>query len=180
MAHWPSGAGPAAHFAPAVQCAMPLGSPLTQTLGVTNTRMKYDDASWHHGGTFPAGKPYEHGGTHIGLFLRWCFEKGWAGQLHMDDEPDHVAEVIHGNMSGTDFLFKYCDGKFIDEDLNSEGNAFAAQYYGDDGLYLDDYAEVFGDLMYLEPERAHEYERLATILEARLASGILTKSQLKA
>jgi hypothetical protein len=33
MAHWPSGAGPTAHFAPAVQCAMPLGSPLTQTLG---------------------------------------------------------------------------------------------------------------------------------------------------
>jgi hypothetical protein len=34
MAHWPSGAGPSAHFAPAVQCAMPLGSPLTQTLGI--------------------------------------------------------------------------------------------------------------------------------------------------
>jgi hypothetical protein len=33
MAHWPSSAGPAAHFALAVQCAMPLGSPLTQTLG---------------------------------------------------------------------------------------------------------------------------------------------------
>jgi hypothetical protein len=35
MAHWPSSAGPAAHFALAVQCAMPSCSPLTQTLGST-------------------------------------------------------------------------------------------------------------------------------------------------
>jgi hypothetical protein len=35
MAHWPSSAGPTAHFALAVQRAMPLGSPLTQTLGST-------------------------------------------------------------------------------------------------------------------------------------------------
>jgi hypothetical protein len=34
MAHWPSSAGPAAHFALAVQRAMPSGSPLTQTLGI--------------------------------------------------------------------------------------------------------------------------------------------------
>jgi hypothetical protein len=142
--------------------------------------MKYDDASWHYGGDFPENQPDEHGGTHIGLFLRWCFEKGWAGQIHRDDEPDDVAEVICGNMSGTEFLFKYCDGKFIHEDLNEEGNAFAGQYYGKDGLYLDDYAEVFGDLMYVAPDSAHEYERFAAMLQARLASGVLKKSQLKA
>jgi hypothetical protein len=142
--------------------------------------MKYDDASWHYGGTFPEGQPDEHGGTHIGLFMRWCFENGWAGQIHMDEEPDAVAEVILGSMSGTDFLFKFCDGKFIDEDLNDEGNAFAAQYFGDDGLYLDDYAEVFGDLMYVAPESAHDYERFAAMLHARRTGGILTKSQLKA
>jgi len=141
--------------------------------------MKYDDASWHYGGTFPEGQPDEHGGTHIGLFLRWCFERGWAGQLHMDDERDDVAQVVRGSMSGTDFLFKYSDGKFIDEDLNYEGNAFAAQYYGDDGLYLDDYAAAFGDLMYIAPESAHDYEKFAAMVQARWAGGILTKSQLK-
>jgi hypothetical protein len=36
MAHWPSSAGPAAHFALAVQRAVPSGSPLTQTLGLAN------------------------------------------------------------------------------------------------------------------------------------------------
>jgi hypothetical protein len=139
--------------------------------------MKYDDASWHYGGQFPEGQPDEHGGTHIGLFLRWCFEKGWAGKLHTDEEPDAVTEVRRGEMSGTDFLFKYCDGKFTDEDLNDLGNDFAAQYYGDDGLYLDDYIESFEDLMYLEPESAHDYIKFAAVLEARLSSGILKKSQ---
>lgn len=141
--------------------------------------MKYDDASWHYGGTFPEGQPEEHGGTHIAIFLKWCFAKGWAGALHMQEEPDAVASVVSGEMSGTAFLFKYCDGKFIDEDLNEEGNAFAAQYYGSDGLYLDDYAEVFGDLMYVAPEEAHDYSKLSNMLNARNKSGILRRSQLK-
>ena len=142
--------------------------------------MKYDDASWHYGGNFPEGQPEEHGGTHIGLFLRWCFEKGWASQFHMDEEPDAVADVMRGTMSGTEFLFKYCDGKFIDEDLSEVGNGFATQYYGDDGLFLDDYAEAFGNSMYLVPESAHEYGKFAAMLHARWMGGILTKSQLKA
>ncbi len=32
--------------------------------------MKYDDASWHYGGEFPADSPDEFGGTHIGLSLK--------------------------------------------------------------------------------------------------------------
>lgn len=39
--------------------------------------MKYDDATWHSGGEFPPESPAEFGGTHIALFLRWCFVKGW-------------------------------------------------------------------------------------------------------
>jgi hypothetical protein len=141
--------------------------------------MKYDDASWHYGGSFPERQPEEHGGTHIGLFLRWCFAKGWAGELHTDEEPNAVAEVVRGNMTGTEFLFTYCDGKFTDEDLSEEGNTFAAQYYGDDGLYLDDYSEHFGELMYVAPESAHDYHQFATMLQSRLSSSILTKSQAK-
>jgi hypothetical protein len=141
--------------------------------------MKYDDASWHYGGNFPAGQPEEHGGTHIALFMKWCFAKGWAGSLHMEEEPEAIAAVVRESMSATDFLFKYCDGKFTNEDLTEEGNAFAAQYYGDDGLYLDDYAEAFGDLMYVAPESAHNYAQFAAMLDARLSSGVLKKSQLK-
>jgi hypothetical protein len=139
--------------------------------------MKYDDASWHYEGEFPEDQPEEHGGTHIGLFLKWCFMRGWAGALHTSEEPQAVAAVVGGAMTGTAFLFNYCDGKFTDEDLNDEGNAFAARYYGSDGLYLDDYAEVFADLMYVAPEEAHDYATFAALLDRRYRSGVLTRSQ---
>jgi len=141
--------------------------------------MKFDDASWHYGGDFPKGQPEEYGGTHIALFLKWCFIKGWAGELHMKEEPDAVQAVINGTMSATDFFFRYCDGKLIDEMLSESGNAFAELYYGDDGLYLDDYANSFGDLMYVKPEAAHDFAKYSAILNARLKSGIQTKKQLK-
>jgi hypothetical protein len=35
--------------------------------------MKYDDASWHYGGDFPADLPREAGSTHIAMFLAWLF-----------------------------------------------------------------------------------------------------------
>jgi hypothetical protein len=85
--------------------------------------------------------------------------------------------VVTGVITGTAFLFNYCDGKFTDEDLNDEGNAFAARYYGSDGLYLDDYAEVFGDLMYVAPEEAHDYSKFSALLDRRYRSGVLTQSQ---
>lgn len=137
--------------------------------------MKYDDASWHFGGDFPVGQPDEHGGTHIALFLRWCFSKGWAGELHTEEEPEAVKQVVAGQLSATGFFFQYCDGKFTDEDLNDEGNLFAGKYYGEDGLYLEDYAENFGDQMYVAPEAAHDFAKFSSMLESRLVSGVLAK-----
>lgn len=139
--------------------------------------MKYDDASWHYGGDFPPDSPHELGGTHIALYLKWCFSKGWAGALHLVHEPEDTKRVITGELSATDFLFKYCDEKLTDESLNSEGNEITAQYYGEDGLYLDDYAEHFSDLMYVVPESGHDYHKFASVLDSRLASGVLTHSQ---
>lgn len=139
--------------------------------------MKYDDASWHYGGNFPSDSPEEYGGTHIALFLRWCFTKGWSGKLHQDEEPEEVAGVINGSLSATEFLFKYCDGKLTDEDFNREGNTFAEKYYGNDGYYLEDYAKHFGSNMYVAPENEHDFNKFSVILENRFKSGILCKSQ---
>jgi len=128
--------------------------------------MKYDDASWHYGGEFPSESPQEYGGTHIGIFLRWCFMKGWAGDLHTTEEKDDVNAVIRGEMVGTDFLFKYCDGKFTNEDLTDEGNTFASTYYDSD--YTGDYLELFADEMYVSPESAHDVEKMFKLLDRRL------------
>lgn len=136
--------------------------------------MKYDDASWHFGGEFPKDAPIENGGTHIALFLKWCFIKGWAGEMHLEDAPEDTQHVINGSMSATEFFFKHCDGKLTDEDLSDEGNAFAEEYYGEQGLYLEDYVEQFGELMYCAPENAYDFSAFSSMLEARLQSGILT------
>ena len=143
------------------------------TFTIKRISMKYDDASWHYGGDFPVGQPDEHGGTHIALFLKWCFLRGWAGDLHTDEAPEAVTHVVEGRLSATEFLFDYCDGKFTDEDLNDEGNSFAIKYYGDAGLYLEDYAENFGNQMYVAPEAEHDFARFSAMLDARLASGVL-------
>jgi hypothetical protein len=80
-------------------------------------------------------------------------------------------------MSGTDFLTNLCDCQLTDEDLNEEGNLFAQQYYGPDGLYLQDYARVFRDKMYKTEESGIDYSIFSRILDARLKSGFLTKSR---
>ena len=141
--------------------------------------MKYDDASWHCGEDFPKDQPEEHGGTHIALFLKWCFMKGWAGTIHLEEESAAVEAVVAGKLSATEFFFTYCDGKLVDEMLNEAGNAFAKRYYGDDGLYLEDYATSFGDLMYVGGEEAHDFEKFSAVLESRFKSGLLTKKQVK-
>ena len=58
--------------------------------------MKYDDARWHFGGEYPKDSPQEFGGTHIGLLLKWCFIKGWAGMLHLEENRQDVEKVIRG------------------------------------------------------------------------------------
>jgi len=92
--------------------------------------------------------------------------KGWAGELHATEEKDDVEAVIRGEMSGTDFLFKYCDGKFTNEDLTDDGNAFASSYY--DSSYLGDYAGLFADVMYVAPESAHDVSKIFKLLDQRL------------
>ena len=137
--------------------------------------MKYDDASWHSGSGFPEGSPIELSGTHIALFMKWCFQKGWAGELHLEEEPEDTEKVISGELGATEYFFKYCDGKLTDEDFTEEGNAFASVYYGDDGHYLSDYANLFGDLMFLAPENEHDYSKFKAKLDSRYTSKELSK-----
>lgn len=77
-------------------------------------------------------------------------------------------------MTGTDFLFKYCDEKFFDEDLNEQGNAVTSKYYGTNGHYLGDYAARFADLMYVTAESAHDFALFTEMAEERLQTGDLS------
>lgn len=132
--------------------------------------MKYDDASWHYGGEFPEDSPEEFGATHIALIMKWCFRKGWAGEIHTEDERSNaeLQSVISGELNATEFFLRWCDGKLTDEDFTVEGNAFLQSYYGDEtALYPIDYADQFGDLMYLQGEEAHDFDKFSTMVEKR-------------
>jgi hypothetical protein len=137
--------------------------------------MSYDRADWHYGGNFPAGLPQENGGTHIGMFLAWAILNGLVGQEHHEDFPEALAAVRARTMTGREFLFKNCDGKFWEVDLNEEGNAFARAYYkkapGQRFDYLTDYADIFGDgapTLYHVSDTWENYDRIAELLTRRL------------
>jgi len=66
-----------------------------------------------------------------------------------------------------------CDGKFIDENLNDQGNAFAAAYFDlENGSYLADYESVLGsDLpsLYHVPDTWQSFDRLKPTLDGRFS-----------
>ncbi|WZB61364.1 hypothetical protein WJ970_29215 [Achromobacter xylosoxidans] len=47
--------------------------------------MKFDDASWHYEGDYPADLPESAAATHIGMFLAWALLHGMAGEELIDD-----------------------------------------------------------------------------------------------
>jgi hypothetical protein len=136
--------------------------------------MKYDDASWHSGGTFPANLPPEAAATHIGMYLAWCMLHGLAGELHTDDLADDLALLQARVLTPGQWLLRACDGKFTDEDVNDEGNAFTAAYFeADDMPYIDDYQTALsGELasIYNVPDTWESYDALVPLIDARFAA----------
>jgi hypothetical protein len=132
--------------------------------------MKYDDATWHSGGDFPKDLPAKAGATHTGMFLAWAFLAGLAGEIHVE-EPDFFDMLRGRSITPADFFLSACDGKFTDEDLNSEGNAFAAAYFDfEKGSYLADYEATFGKdgpTLYHAADTWENFDRIAPLIERR-------------
>ena len=74
-------------------------------------------------------------GNHIGLFLRWIIEHGFEGE---DVDEEECGKVRSGQMSGTEYLLKNCDGKLWDEDIREDILPFVEFYYNGDN-YFNDY-----------------------------------------
>ena len=97
--------------------------------------MKYDDAEYYFL-DFETDLPNENGGRHIGLFLEWAILRGLAGEEFAGD----AGALRAGAATGLELLFDRCDGKLLDDDLNEEGNAFAAACY--ERFVLRDFIEA--------------------------------------
>lgn len=133
--------------------------------------MAYDKAEWHYGGKFPANLPRENGGTHIGMFLAWAINRGLEGDLHRTDSTEELRAVRARTMTGREFLEKACDGRFWEEDLNEEGNAFAKQYYATN-RYGEDYDKTLASglpTIYHVADSWENYDRIAAVIDRRFS-----------
>lgn len=139
--------------------------------------MKYDDASWHSGGTFPKELPASAGATHTGMYVAWALLSGLAGELHTDELPENLEKLAERSLAPGAFFLWACDGKFTDEDLNEEGNAFTASYFDfSSGSYLADYEALLGNGLPSGPARLYyvadtwgNFDKLKSRLDQRLA-----------
>ena len=71
--------------------------------------MKYDDASWHYGGDFPAELPRSAGATHIGVFVAWALLHGLAGDIHLREFSEPLAQLRERKITPGQFLIDACD-----------------------------------------------------------------------
>src|SRR4051812_39090143 len=101
--------------------------------------MKYEDVSWHSGADdYPKDLGERAAATHTGMFLTWALLAGLGRSMPPTLKERSITPGL--------FFFDDCDGKFTDEDLNEEGNAFAKAYFDpESGRYLRDYDAMLCD-----------------------------------
>jgi len=103
---------------------------------VSDKVVKYDDASWHYGGSFPEGMSEEQGFIHIGMYLGWLIDHNLLSKEFREEFQSEIVGFKDKMISGVDII-KMMDGKLVSGDLNMEGNAFSQSYYE---KYLEDFS----------------------------------------
>lgn len=108
--------------------------------------MIYDDASWHHGGTFPNDLPKQAGATHIGMYFAWAVMADLTSEAFVQEAADAIRRLKTYTAPPGQWVFEERDGVFGSDDLTDEGNAFTQAYYAnEDGMrhgvvsFYDDY-----------------------------------------
>ncbi len=134
--------------------------------------MKYDDASWHSGGDFPSDLPEDAGATHTGMYLAWLLLNGMAGEEFAEEMQEDLQALVRRETTPGQFLLQVSDGKFVDDLIDQEANAFTEEYYApDDSPFGDDYFEILvGDLpsLYHVEDNWQNFDKLAPVFQQRL------------
>lgn len=136
--------------------------------------MKYEDASWHYEGKFPADLPPAAGATHIGMFAAWAVLSGLGGPRLWEDSADLLDRLRTRQITPGEFVIQACDEKLTDEDLSDEGNRFAAAYFVYDDSranFMSDYFATIGrkgQSVYYVADTWENYDCLVPVLQNRL------------
>ena len=139
-------------------------------VGYMPTSVKYDDADYHFGAPDFLAKdlPVQNSGTHIGLFLAWIIANRLESFQLRKNAADAVEQVRSRQITGRDFLFRYCDEKLMSELLNGDGNAFTTWYY--DEHYLRDFETVLvasATGSYEVEDTWANYDRIAAVIDSQ-------------
>jgi hypothetical protein len=130
--------------------------------------MKYDDASWHYGGDYPASLSDQNAFTHIGMFLAWALLDGLGGEIHLHELKDELESLRTHGITPGQYFRQICDGKLTNEDLNDKGNQFAEMYYKE--LYLRDYISTLATDQaspYHVEDTWENFEKISQVLSRR-------------
>lgn len=133
--------------------------------------MKYDDATWHSEGEFPADLDPDAGATHIGIFFAWMLLHDMASTDHAQIFSVQIEQLRKREISPGAYLLQVCDGKLTSDDLSEDGNAFARSYYDlQKGNYLRDYERYLAGVQlstYHVPDSWDSYDKLTPVIEKR-------------
>jgi hypothetical protein len=138
--------------------------------------MKYDDASWHYNGDFPADLPMEAGATHTGTYVAWALFSGLFGEPSDSVFADEFPELEGRTVTPGAFFLSAFDGKFTDDELTKQGKAFTKAYFDvEKGKFLADYEATLGEglpedaSLYYVADSWENFDKLRPVLDRRFA-----------
>jgi hypothetical protein len=142
--------------------------------------MKYDDAAWHYEGNFPKDLPWRAAATHTGMFVAWALLRDLASERHLRDFPQGVLSLRARRLTPGLFFLSTFDGKFSNDDLNAEGNAFAAHYYDlQNGQFIKDYEAALAvgvPEAYYVKDSWENFDLISPLVDDRLAAWRASRS----
>lgn len=132
----------------------------------------FDKARYHLDAARAEGLDDHQANVHAGLFFGWAVSRGLVAAWVERGVEAAFAAFRRGELTGP-ALFAACDGALLDDQFTDEGLAFVAEYYPlATGEFLADYQRALCGGLPSElhvPDTAASAERLAPVLDARLA-----------
>lgn len=144
---------------------------------------KYDDIDYHYDSTpeeADENERSEMAGLHIGLMARWCAKQGFLKCSFEPVDPrfdEDARRLAAGEMKSTAFIETWGDDKFVSDMAAPEGRPFLDAYYGDDGLYLQDYDEWIGPRAFEALEKDIDFRAFSAMIDRRYEEFVANGAQ---
>jgi hypothetical protein len=130
----------------------------------------YDKAEYHFDSVRDAGLSLDQAYVHTAFYLGWLIDNGLTGEEFRSDWQEEIAAFKAREISAV-AVYQACDGCFVDDMLNDEGNGFTQAYFDfSRGPYMDDYRQMLGNDLATEfgvPWSWSNYECIANRITQR-------------